>query len=384
MLIGPLPCETAGTATMYKPLPDVAVDLEKLRHINCGLGRFCLHLGRSLLERDDRRFSPTFLLHRGGQRHFRGRAFTQMTAARWRRESVNRLIRPLAPLLPRPRRYALWHSTNQMSRYLPLDPRVPVLLTVHDLNFLHDPRKRSARRLAEKLADVQRRVTRAVAVVTDSQFVADELRSHVDLGARPIHVVPLGLPEASGEQRRPDWLPARPFVLSVGNCLPHKNFHSLLALLEWLPGMRLVIAGKSTTDYGRFVQAEAARMGLGSRVSMPGEVPDAEREWLYRHCDAFLFPSLAEGFGFPALEAMAAGRPVFVSRHASLPELVGEHAAFLDGPSPREVAALVLEGIARFDRDPRRADRARVHATSFTWSETARQYADLYCRYMTP
>lgn len=369
---------------MSKPLPDVAVDLEKLRHINCGLGRFCLHLGRSLLECDDRRFSPTFLLHRGGHRHFPGGAFAQMTAARWRRESVNRFIRPLAPFLLRPRRYALWHSTNQMSRYLPLDPRVPVLLTVHDLNFLHDPRKRSARRLAAKLADVQRRVTRAVAVVTDSTFVADELRSHVDLGARPIHVVPLGLPDASGEQRQPDWLPAGPFVLSVGNCLPHKNFHSLLALLEWLPGMRLVIAGKSTTDYGRFVQAEAARMGLGSRVSMPGEVPDAEREWLYRHCDAFLFPSLAEGFGFPALEAMAAGRPVFVSRHASLPELVGEHAAFLDGPSPREVAALVLEGIARFDRDPRRADRARVHATSFTWSETARQYADLYCRYMTP
>lgn len=368
---------------MPTPLPSVVVDLEKLRHVNCGLGRFCLHLGQAILHSSQGRFAPAFLLAQGTERHFPGGGYVRLAAQRWRRESLQRVVRPLAHLVMRERKWALWHVTNQMSRYLPMDPRVPVLLTVHDLNFLHDPRPRRKARMEAKLVDIERRVRRAVAVVTDSRFVADELRGHVDLSGRDVHVVPLGLADAGSDIRRPRWLPTGPFVLTVGNCLPHKNFHSLLALVEWLPGMRLVIAGKNSTEYGRFLHAEVARMGLASRVSLPGEVPDPEREWLYRHCKAFLFPSLAEGFGFPALEAMAAGRPAIVSRCASLPEVVGEHGFYLESEPPREQAGMILDSIERFERDPDRAARAKAHARAYSWADTARQYADLYCRYMT-
>jgi len=221
-----------------------------------------------------------------------------------------------------------------------------------------------------------------VAVVTDSHFVADELSRHVDLGERPVHVVPLGVePRAASEARRPSWLGTGPFLLAVGNCLPHKNFHSLLPVIERLPGQRLVIAGKSATPYGRFLAEEVARRGLQSRVVMPGEVSDEERDWLYRHGDGLLFPSLAEGFGLPALEAMAAGRPVFVSRLTSLPEVVGDHGYYLDLASPDADARVIREGVAHFSSDPQRAAAARDYALGFSWSQTAAQYADLYERY---
>jgi len=112
----------------------------------------------------------------------------------------------------------------------------------------------------------------------------------------------------------------------VGNMLAHKNFHVLIGLMERLPGRRLVIAGKKATPYGAAIDREIARRGLGDRVKMRGEVSDGDRQWLYEHCEAFLFPSLAEEFGFPVLEAMQCGKPVFLSR-ATLPESTGTPAA---------------------------------------------------------
>lgn len=368
---------------MTVDLPRVLIDAEKLRHINCGLGRFSLHLAEALLSQDLRDLRLVILLPPGGERHFPGQRIECMHARRWRRESLQRWVRPLAGRATRRTAISLWHSTNQMSRYLPLDPQVPVLLTIHDLNFLREShRPNLKRRVTLKLADMQRRIRRAVAVVTDSHFVAEDVKQHLDLQDRPLHVVPLGLaPAAPMPASRPAWLSDGPFLLTLGNCLPHKNFHSLFGIVERMPGRRLVIAGKKDTPYGRFLAEQVRLRGLQSRVVMPGEVTDGERQWLYSHCDAFLFVSLAEGFGFPVLEAMAAGRPVFISRSTSLPEVAGSHAQCIDPDSAEAAVAAIAERVRQFDADPGMAQRAREHALSFSWAETARQYADLYRRY---
>jgi glycosyltransferase involved in cell wall biosynthesis len=365
---------------MAESLPRIVIDLEKLRHINCGLGRFSLHLAQELLAVAPGRFEPVFFLPAGAERHFTGGGFERLPVAPWKKEALRRVLRPLAAPFLAPPRIALWHVTNQMSKYLPFDARVPVLLTIHDLNFLHEaPHDEQVGKIARKLADIQAKIDRSAAVVTDSQFVADDVTSRLRLGGRPIHVVPLGLsPPPAAAAERPAWLPPGPFVLTVGNCLAHKNFHVLLDLLEKLPGRRLVIAGKKATPYGEFLGREVARRRLEGRAILPGEVSDADRQWLYEQCEAFLFPSLTEGFGFPVLEAMQAGRPVIMARTTCLPEIAGDHGFYLDSFDPTAMEAVYRAGMAAFTDDPSFAPRARSHAATFSWGATARGYARVY------
>jgi len=360
--------------------PRVVIDLEKLRHINCGLGRFSLHLAEELLQVAPGRFQPVFFLPAGAERHLPPAGYERLEVAFWKKEGVARLMRPVARHLMAPADVDLWHVTNQTSKYLPLDPRVPVLLTIHDLSFLHEaPREGRVREIDRKLAAIRRKADRAVAIVTDSEWVADDVRRHVPLGGRPVHVVPLGIaPPPAAAERRPACVPEGRFLLTVGNSLPHKNFHVLFDLLEQLPGERLVIAGKKATPYGQFLDREVARRGLGERVVLTGEVSDGDRQWLYDHCEAFLFPSLTEGFGLPVLEAMQSGRPVFLSRSTSLPEIAGPHGFYFDSYAADAMAAVLRDGLRRFREDPASCDRYRRHAGGFSWRATAAGYAAVY------
>jgi glycosyltransferase involved in cell wall biosynthesis len=117
---------------------------------------------------------------------------------------------------------------------------------------------------------------------------------------------------------------------------------------------------------------------LGERVILPGEVSDGDRQWLYEQCEAFLFPSLTEGFGFPVLEAMQCGKPVFVSRRTSLPEVAGDLGCYFDGYEPEALERAYRAGMARHRADPDMPRRLRAHAASFSWAATARGYADVY------
>jgi glycosyltransferase involved in cell wall biosynthesis len=255
-----------------------------------------------------------------------------------------------------------------------------VVLTIHDLNFLHEaPHDEQLRATGRKLADMQRRVNRAAAIVTDSEYVARDVAEHIDLGGRRVHVVPLGLSApVAASRERPRFVPPGPFLLSVGNALSHKNFHVLFELLDRLPGTTLVVAGKKETPYGEFLEREIGRLRLADRVILPGQVSDAHRQWLYEHCEAFLFPSLTEGFGFPVLEAMQCGKPVFTSRKTSLPEIVGDHGFYFDSYDAASMAEVFRGGMARFAADPTMAAAARAHAADFSWAKTVEGYVRVY------
>lgn len=361
-------------------LPRVVIDLEKLRHINCGLGRFSLHLAQEMLKAAAGRFEPVFFLPKGAEQYFPEGDFGRIEVAGWKKEGVRRFARPFVqPFLPKPT-IALWHATHQATKYLPFDARIPVLLTIHDLNFLHEsPTAGRAWEITRKRNGVQRLVNRAAAIVTDSTYVAEEARGCLDLGKRPLHVVPLGLSAPPPPSvTRPASIPEGPFLLTVGNFLVHKNFHVLLEFVARVPATRLVIAGKNSTQYGRFIKAEIARLGLGDRVILPGEVSDGDRQWLYENCEAFFFPSLAEGFGFPVLEAMQCGKPVFMSRKTSLPEIAGSCGFFFDSFEAGEMVKVFVAGRERFLKDPALADACRLHANAFSWQVTAKRYADVY------
>lgn len=362
-------------------LPRIVVDLERLCHLHCGLGQYSLHLGRQLLQlaREQLRFS--FLLPKAGAPLVLDGSFDVLTAEVWRREMVQRALRPLVLPLARGQRFDLWHMTHQNTRFWPWDTRLPVVFTVHDLNFLREKRPASIRR---RMRDLQAKVDRATAITTISQFVADELAEHVQLRGKTVEVVYNGATPGQREtSTRPMFLSDAPFLFTIGDILAKKNFHVLLDLIERLPGKQLVIAGNKTSEYAQAIEAQARERGLADRVFLPGKISDGERYWLYQHCEGFVFPSLTEGFGLPVIEAMSLGRPVFVSHATSLPEVAGPLGFYFHAYDGEHLASVYQQGLDAFARDRDYSRKLQAHAAQFTWEKCARGYLDVYRRVLS-
>ena len=111
---------------------------------------------------------------------------------------------------------------------------------------------------------------------------------------------------------------------------------------------------------------------------MPGPVSDEERQWLYENCESFVFPSLTEGFGLPPIEAMTVGKPVFLARRTSLPEIGGQKAFYWDTFTPNHLMDVYQQGMQLYNAQPNYAEDLQQAAARFCWQEAARQYVDMY------
>ncbi len=234
-----------------------------------------------------------------------------------------------------PRRLAQDNISVFLSPYYkgPVLATCPVVLTVHDLLFIeymgqtHPVYDLVMTWLAGLYA------SRAAAIITDSEYAKRTIISRLGIGAQHITVIPLSVapefrPVPAGRDVLQRYAVRRPYVLYVGNFLPHKN---LLRLVQAFAGLTetvrrdcaLVLAG-DCSDGRRSILGEARQLGIEEKVILTGMVADADLPALYAGCEAFVMPSLDEGFGLPAAEAMACGVPVIVSDRASLPEVVGD------------------------------------------------------------
>jgi glycosyltransferase involved in cell wall biosynthesis len=176
-------------------------------------------------------------------------------------------------------------------------------------------------------------------------------------------------------------LPAEvPLLLHVGGLSPHKNLGRLLLALETLAGpehaWHLALVGNDTTEGFHSEVAALRRIirrgRLEGRVTLTGEVPDSDLVLLYNAATALVIPSLAEGFGLPAVEAMACGLPVAASRRGSLPEVLGPAAAFFDPLDLSEMASVVA-GVLADDALRQRLRRDGLErARTFSWRAAAR------------
>jgi glycosyltransferase involved in cell wall biosynthesis len=215
--------------------------------------------------------------------------------------------------------------------------------------------------------------TRAVRIITVSQFSKRELRDQLGLPEERIAVAPGGSDHIL--RARSDTfvldrfdLRRRPFVLAVSSLSPHKN---LLAVVEAIKlggvsDVDFVIAGDSNR---KVFEATA----LPAAIKRVGAVSDNELRALYEHAVCFVFPSLYEGFGLPPLEAMACGCPVLASRAASLPEVCGDAALYCDPLSAHDIAAKLQELLGSAELRKRLRDRGRARAALFTWRQCAHE-----------
>ncbi len=232
----------------------------------------------------------------------------------------------------------------------------------------------------------RRSAVRADLVITDSQFSRLEIEAAYGIPAERIRVIPLGVgaPFLVADARAVAPPDDGPVILHVGDLHPRRNVGVLveaLALLrrrgDALKHTVLVLAGADRGS-GAAVQARADALGLGSAVHRVAAADDATVVAWMRRASLLAYPSLYEGFGLPALEAMAAGTPVVASTAASIPEVVGEAGLLVDPSDVRawyDALAAVLESPSR-RAQMREAGVAR--AATFTWRRTARATCDVY------
>jgi glycosyltransferase involved in cell wall biosynthesis len=237
----------------------------------------------------------------------------------------------------------------------------PLVVTVHDLAFLHEPDHFTARgqRVFRRGLDLVRR--RADLVLASSLATMADAEA-AGIGAERLRHVPLGVAVAPADpDARHRFGLDRPYLLFVGTLEPRKN---LARLVEAVGRLRTdhVLAVAGLDGWGD------ASPPAGDRVRLLGFVTDAERDALYAGAAAFVYPSLREGFGLPVAEAMAHGTPVVTSRGTSTEEVAAGAAVLVE---PTDVDAIV-DGIERAlaDRD-RLVAAGLLRAAELTWEHTA-------------
>jgi glycosyltransferase involved in cell wall biosynthesis len=267
---------------------------------------------------------------------------------------------------------------------------VPTVATVHDLSFFRLPATFPARQGAYLRAATRTAVRRAAALIAVSEFTRGELVALLGADPARIYVAPNGLdpacrplsPDAIAEYRRRAGLPER-FILTVGTLQPRKNLGTLLTAYAELARRRredppvLVVAG--APGWGDDdPRARVAELGIGAWVRFTGFVPAADLPALYSAATVFALPSRYEGFGLPALEAMACGTPIVVSAAGSLPEVSADAGLAV---APDDVSAWA-DALAAVLADPTRAatmrERGLARSQAFTWARAARATAAVY------
>ncbi|HEV3215086.1 MAG TPA: glycosyltransferase family 1 protein [Vicinamibacterales bacterium] len=253
------------------------------------------------------------------------------------------------------------------------------LVTIHDLHFMARPERTSHEIRRDYPALARRHARRADRIVVSSQFAAGQVRQAFDIPMEKIAVCPGGAPDWAKDLRGGD---AGGYLLFLGTLDARKNVGGLLEAYGRLLSSRrdvprLILAGAPAAGAARWLD-DIARPPLAGHVEHLGYVGADRRRSLFQGARIFVLPSFEEGFGLPALEAMAAGVPVVASNRGSLPEVVGD-AGLLVNPDESDALA---SAIRRLLSEPalwqalrqRGLDRAR----QFSWDQTARDLRRAY------
>jgi glycosyltransferase involved in cell wall biosynthesis len=298
----------------------------------------------------------------------------------WARSRARRVLAEQI-VLPRAARRARLDLLHNLFTTAPVRRAVPQVTTVLDLIYKHYPETHAG------LLGVGLSLLVPMAVRSSRRLVALSEAGKRDLvellGVAPerIDVTPLGPglpngvePVAEAELRERFSLGDAPLLLTVSAKRPHKNLERLVDAVGRVQGAVLVAPGYATPF------EDALRARASDRVRLTGWVDDATLEGLYRAATAFVFPSLAEGFGLPVLDALMRGVPVACSGTSSLPEVGGEAALYFD---PEDVDA-ITNALSRVLRDADLRERLRragpERARRFTWERTARATVASYER----
>lgn len=256
----------------------------------------------------------------------------------------------------------------------------PLVVTVHDVDFLEHPERLSRRGASFFPRAWQAAVERAERIVVPSSTVAGKV-SRYGVAPERVDVIPWGVDSRRVPQEHQLGvverlgLPER-FVLWVGTAEPRKNLPGLIAAMQE-PALRsvpLVIVGPE----GWGVDLADMLLPLGDRAMPLGYLERADLLSVYARATVFAYPSLDEGFGLPVLEAMAQGAPVVTSSGTATEEVAGGAAELVDPNDPSSISAAIARILGDEDLSARRSAAGLDRARSATWAATADRHAALF------
>jgi len=339
----------------------LAVSFGAINSFDAGLGEFARRLGEGLAERAPTWRSANVRLCFHMEERLHGAFGDALSYVAYR---------PRDRFLPwRLPGCVLWHNTFQHNITLPPMGVRHRLLTVHDLNYRYVRlRPGSLRdRVFTRLA-----IARSTSLVTISRYVADDVVNNVRWrgplqtiynGATDLTKLPQGVV--------PD-LVGRRFFLHVSRMATSKNVGAIVGLARAWPDRTFVLVGPA---WGHSKRLHDELSGTMPNVHVLLSVDESVKAWLLANCEAFLFPSLTEGFGLPPLEAMHFGTPVFLSDRTCLPEVGGTQAGYFSEFSASGMRKVIESELPRLQAS---REATRRWAQTFTWDRCVAGYVDLY------
>ncbi len=277
----------------------------------------------------------------------------------------------------------------------PIRYKKPFVVTIHDLTHTLFPGRKMRAipyRIAYKKV-MKNAVKKAQNIIAVSENTKNDIIKHHKIKPEKIHTIyegankefhqlkPAELAKQT-ENLKKKYNITKPFLLYTGVHRYHKNLPRLIKAFSFIAhknkDLQLVITGKPDPLYPEAEQA-TKQFHLENRVILPGLVPEDELIALYNLAEAYVFPSLYEGFGLPVLEAFACGTPVIASDVSSIPEVAGKNnALFFDPYDPKDISTKIrtLLKTPSLQNDLRQKGLARVKA--FSWQKMAKEILSLY------
>ena len=346
-------------------MKNILIDLYKIKELHSGLGQFSNNFKNEITSRPQEEFAINLLVPSKNEIRFESENVNLIRASFLKRylPSINKT-------------YTIWHSLQQFPSFLP-NKNTTWILTIHDLNFLLEKNETKRNKYLKRL---QSNVDRADYITTISNFTKGEIENNLNLGQKEIHVIYNGVQSGNEiEKIKPSFIDDEKYFFSIGIFNKKKNFEVLIPLMKHFTDHKLIIAGNNNTNYGNEIESEIRKLNLEDRIILPGKINDSNKQWLYANCEALLFPSLAEGFGLPVIEAMNEGKPVFLSKHTSLPEIGGELAFYFDDFNDHNMANLIHSKLDYLNNNKRDLEaELKKYADQFNWGNCITKYLDLY------
>ncbi|MGA3215458.1 MAG: glycosyltransferase family 1 protein [Acidimicrobiales bacterium] len=371
---------------------EVALDVSAVPARPAGAGRYIVELSRALAKRPD--CSLTLLARRDD-------------AARWRKSAPGERVLAVAPtgrlgrVLYEQVRLAsvvaglgtpkvdVYHGPHYT---MPRRSRVPCVVTVHDMTFFDHPEWHEPSKVTWFRAAISYSVGHASLIICVSETTARRLREVLSPRC-PVLAVPHGVDHARFVPQEPApgadaevlerLALVRPYVLQIGTLEPRKGIADLVAAFDLVAAghedLELALAG------GAGWKSEAALLAIESarargRIRRLGYVEDEDVPALIRRARAVVYPSLEEGFGLPALEALACGAPLVTTSGTSMAELAGESALLVPAREPQLLAAAVetaVTGEPSPEADHRRQLGLAI-AARYSWQACAEGHLEAY------
>lgn len=262
-----------------------------------------------------------------------------------------------------------------------------VVTTIQDLTTLRfsNPDKNPAVfKFKQKVyAHVVKRVARkSVLLITPTVYVKDDVVQYTGVSADKITVTYEAADAISDSAKPVEALSGKQFIMYVGRPTPHKNLGRLIEAFGLLhgqhPDLKLVLAGKKDANYQR-IEARGVE-----GVVFTDFVSEGELRWLYENCQAYVFPSLSEGFGLPGLEAMVHGAPVVSSNATCLPEIYEDAAHYFDPLDAQAIADAINEVLTDKELRSGLVAKGRTQVKKFSWQHMAEQTVEVYQQALNP